>query len=397
LIERILGAKHGIFIGDGGKGMILKIIRRNDSLQGRNIAILLLITISICLLIPSGSAQDIQIIDIYSDMDSADVTIHSDEHYSDITINADLIFGGEVVSSRLFTINKITPDTDITKVTFWDVTNPENGFYRTKMTLIMDGSVLETKYYNFSYGWPALPSLFIKDMIPDSSGISIILTPPITQYGTSPALTDMEYMLVDGDTVIYRTTDHRISVVQATPLSKQWNVLLKNNHQYSTRIKARISSPKDAVIARSEVFTAKDDACITELYKDETGASATVLGKSQVPFKGSTVFTVSKDSNTIEEINQSTPILISGDDETIEVTWSSRLPPGEYDLTVTVIGNDADILDRWDTIIEGKKNDSNNDQGTPVPTKSPGLSVFWALLSFIVIYLLFGRSGCLNR
>ena len=33
-------------------------------------------------------------------------------------------------------------------------------------------------------------------------------------------------------------------------------------------------------------FRAVDDAMITETYQDETGASATVIGNSRVPFKG---------------------------------------------------------------------------------------------------------------
>ncbi|MHC1574465.1 MAG: hypothetical protein ACXQTY_01485 [Candidatus Methanogasteraceae archaeon] len=49
-------------------------------------------------------------------------------------------------------------------------------------------------------------------------------------------------------------------------------------------------------------FTAIDDARIAELYRDETGASVTVKGHSQVPFAGDIVFTVSKDHEVIEEI-----------------------------------------------------------------------------------------------
>ncbi|TKY91934.1 MAG: hypothetical protein C5S46_03300 [Candidatus Methanomarinus sp.] len=375
--------------GKRGKGNTYLPKRENTYLRAVTIGIILLV-----LLLPSGSAQEIQITDIYSDIDMADITIQSKEQYSDLTINADLIFDGEVISSKQLFINEITPDCEIIKVASWDVTNTKDGAYCARMTLSENSKVLETKYYNFSYGWEALPRIYIKDMIPDSSGVSVILTPSTTQYGSNPVLTDIEYMLIDGDTAIYRTRDRRISVVQATPLSEDWNVLLENNHPYISRIKLRISSPQDTVIARSEGFTAKDNARITELYEDETGASVTVKGRSQVPFTGSLVFTVFKDGETIEEIKEQSPILMSGDDETTEVTWSSRLPTGIYDLSVTVGGNDKDIVDKWDTIIESKEDlydHGQNESESTEPTETPGFGIHLTIISILVIYLISGR------
>lgn len=351
-----------------------------------------MITFSVILIfiaVQSASAEDINIIDVYSNMDSADITLHAGEYYANITIDADLIFEEEVLASKKFIIEEAFPDTDITKVASWNIRNFEDGFYITRMTLSMDGSVLETGYYNFSYGTPTLPRIYIKDIIPDSSGVSVILSPYRTQYGTEAVLIDVEFMLVDRDTVIYQTTERRVSVVQATSLSKNWNVRLENNHPYSTRVKVKVPSARsrDAVIARSEDFTAKDDARITELYRDETGASATVLGLSQVPFTGSIVFTVSKDGETIEEILEKSPVLMSEDDETIEVTWSSRLPAGTYELSVKVVGNDGDVLDRWDTIIEAEESRYENVSATPTPKPTPGFSISSAAFAIMAIYL----------
>jgi len=345
-------------------------------------AVLMLISVH------SANAQDINIVDVFSDIDSTDITIHSGEHYTDVTLEAELIFKGNILESKQFHIKEISSDTDITKIAFWEMTNPEEGFYRTIMTMSMDGSVLETKYYNFSYGWQAMPGISIKDIVPDSSGISIILAPYITTTGSKPVLADIEYMLVDDDTVIYRTTDNRVTVVQATPLSKDWNVLLENNHDYSTRVKARISSPKDAVIAQSEYFTSKDDVRITELYRDETGASATVEGYSQVPFDGCVVFTVTKDDTIIEEVREKSPILTNDDDETIEIIWTRKLAAGIYGLSVEVIGNDGDILDRWDTVIESDYDSSANATPEPTPTETPGFGIIPATFVLLLLYLL---------
>ena len=345
--------------------------------------------ILILIAVQVASAEDIGIIDLYSSIDSADVTLHSGAHHTNITIDAELMLEGEVLRKERFVIDEVLPDIGITKVASWDLKSTEDGFYITRMTLTVDGSVLETRYHNFSYGSPALPRIFIKDIIPDSRGVSVIISPYRTQFGTQAVLTDVEYMLVDGDTVIYRTTDQRVDVVQATPLSKDWTVRLLNNHPYSARVKIKVPSQRqrDFVIARSVDFTAEDDARITELYRDETGASVTVLGLSQVPFTGEIVFTVSKDGEIIEEIRERSPILMSEDDETIEVIWSSRLPAGTYELSVKVVGNDGDLVDRWDTVIEAEESRYVNVSQAPTPEKTPGFNIYQAAFAIMAIYL----------
>ena len=358
--------------------------------------IVFLMAVLILMSVHSANAEDINIVDVYSDIDSTDITIHSGEHYADITLKAELTFKGNILESKQFHIEEISSDTDITKIAFWEIPNPKEGFYRTIMTMSMDGSVLETKYSNFSYGWQAMPGVSIKDVVPDSSGISIILAPYTTTTGSKPVLADVEYMLVDGDTVIYRTTDNRVTVEQATPLSKDWNVLLENNHDYSTRVKARISSPEDAVIAQSKDFTSKDDVRITELYRDETGASATVEGYSQVPFDGYVVFTVTKDDTIIEEVREKSPILTNDDDETIEIIWTRKLAAGIYGLSVEVIGNDGDILDEWDTVIESDYDISADATPEPTPTETPGFGIVSATFALVSLFILSGRMDRRN-
>lgn len=362
-----------------------------------NKSAIMVFSILLVSLVPLAGAEEINIVDIFSDIDSADVTLHSDAHYTDLELDAELILKGEVLASKQFNIEEISPDSDMTKVVAWDITNPKDGYYRTRMTLSADGSVLETRYYNFSYGWQALPRIFIKDIVPDSSGISVILSPSVTAVGSEPVIVDVEYMLVDGDTVIHRATERRVTVVTATPLSYEWNVLLENNHDYSTRVKARLSSPREAVIAISEDFTSTDEVRITELYRDETGSSATLEGYSQVPFDGSVVFTVSKDDVVIEQVREKSPILTTGDDETIEIIWDSKLAAGIYALSVEVLGNDGDILDRWDTVIESEYDTSADATPSPTPTETPGFGIVPAIFAMFALILFFGwkehRSG----
>jgi len=361
------------------------------------LAVLMFLAILSSAAAQTASIGDIEIVDLYSSIDSADVTIHPEVHLTNITIDAELILEEEVLRRERFVIDEAPPDIETTKVVLWDLKSPEDGFYITRMTLSMDGSVLGTRYHNFSYGSPALPRVFIKDIIPDSRGVSVIISPYRTVYGTQAVLTDVEYMLVDGDTVIYRTTDQRVDVVQATPLSEDWNVRLENNHQYSTRVKIKVPSQRqrDAVIARSVDFTAIDDARITELYRDETGASATVLGLSQVPFTGEIVFTVSKDGETIKEIREKSPILMSDDDETTEVIWDSRLPAGTYELSVKVVGNDGDVVDVLETVIEAEDSGYNASATSATsPEETPGFNIYEVVFAVVAagLFLIFRRN-----
>lgn len=84
------------------------------------------------------------------------------------------------------------------------------------------------------------------------------------------------------------------------------------------------------------MFTARGNAKITDIFQDETGASATVIGSSQVPFEGNLVFSVyelseasgKEDSGLVESTRAEVPVLLNNDDETVEVALSQRLPKG---------------------------------------------------------------------
>jgi hypothetical protein len=97
-----------------------------------------------------------------------------------------------------------------------------------------------------------------------------------------------------------------------------------------------------------------DDAKITDVYKDEIGASATIEGESQVPFDGYVQFTVydGDEENIVESAIMRSPILLTEDDETVEAIWENRLQEGKYKLVIEVIGNDGDVLDIQETIID---------------------------------------------
>jgi len=189
---------------------------------------------------------------------------------------------------------------------------------------------------------------------------------------------------VEGNDIIYLTKDEKISI-HTTPLTvnKRWNTLLVNNKEYTGRVKVRISDPGSIIVA-TDTFTSMDDAEITDIYKDEIGASATIAGNSQVPFDGYVRFTVySENSDEImESAIRRSPILLTEDDETVESIWKNSLAEGRYKLAIEIIGNDGDVLDIQETVIDVEKvTVISNDipEGTEEGNSTPSFLITTAL------------------
>jgi hypothetical protein len=79
-----------------------------------------------------------------------------------------------------------------------------------------------------------------------------------------------------------------------------------------------------------------------------------VMGRSRVPFEGSLKFDLHQDGALMTSVEEKTPILLAGDDETVEISWNGTLDPGIYRLTIQLLGNDGDLLDVEEAIIEAK-------------------------------------------
>ena len=133
-------------------------------------------------------------------------------------------------------------------------------------------------------------------------------------------------------------------------------------------------------------FVAKDDAVITETYEDETGASATVLGDSRVPFMGMLRFTLNHNGTVLETIEKKTPVLLTGKDETVEISWNKTLDPGVYQLSVVLLGNNGDVRDVKESVFEAKPlpKSGNNTTTQKQSPLSPELSVA-ALITAVLL------------
>lgn len=349
-----------------------------------------------------------RIAELYSDLESFDVTIYSTQPEENLTLEVSLVRPGkgteEVITTQEFSTGSFPANTRVTKVGFWDVRNAERGAYTLKARLLEQGQVLSESKSDFVYGSNSASRLQVSDLIPNSDGIAVVLSP------NQVSLFDIEYMLVDGHDVIYKTKTEKASLTSIPEaFSASWGTLLESNKEYTGRVKVQVYSPSKGFITSTENFTARDDAKITDIYQDETGASATVLGHSQVPFEGSLVFSVyelqetprSSSSVFVESVRERVPVLLNDDDETVEVAWRERLTEGVYRLEIELLGNDGDIIERRETIIESDLSPSNASEVSPGAENetsgenggegTPGFSVTAGIAGLALVFALFKK------
>jgi hypothetical protein len=316
---------------------------------------------------PAGEAGTARISDLYSDLESFDVTLFSNQPEENLSLEVLLVriegLNEETLGRQVFSAGSFPANTSVMKVGFWNFRNPERGAYALRAKLLAEEKILSEAKYDFAYGSNSASKLQVNDLVPNSQGISIALSPK------EASLFDIEYMLVDNSNVAYFTKTEKLSLTSAPDIfSASWGTLLENNKEYTGRVKIQVYSPDKEFISSTENFTARDDAEISDIFKDETGASATVFGRSQVPFEGILIFSVyeleensKKGTPRLVESSQArVPVLLNNDDETIEVAWSHRLTKGVYRLEIELLGNDGDVIEQRETILESDLSQASN-------------------------------------
>jgi len=379
-------------------------------------AVLFLLVLFLISILPA-SAEDtsqvdgtrqVRIAELYSDLESFDVTLYSNQPEENLTLEVSLVRpergNEEVIATQAFSTGSFPANTRVMKVGLWDIRNAERGAYTLRARLLEQGKVLSESEYGFVYGSNSASKLQVDDLVPNSEGIAVVLSP------NQASLFDLEYMLVDGHDVIYSAKTEKAALTSVPEtFSASWGTLLENNKEYTGRVKVRVYSPSRGFLASTENFTSRDDAEITDIYQDETGASATVLGRSQVPFEGNLVFSVSELQETsgigssvfVESIRERVPVLLNADDETVEVAWKERLTEGVYRLEIELFGNNGDVIERRETIIESDLsplNASETSPGTGNATSGenggnsiPGFSLASGIAGFAVVFSLFKK------
>lgn len=292
----------------------------------------------------TGTAYSQEIVDLYSSIESTDVAVSGD--VGGYALRLDLTLDGKVLQTR-----NLALDGPGTWIASWTAFDAEEGSYNVCASLWKNKTKASRKCYNFYYGGPAPVRFDVRDFYADSRGMHLSIS------GRDPTIVDIYYMLISGNKAIYVSRDKAVPIsgglAAPTQIDYAWKQILENNKEYTGRVKI-VELNHNQTRAFMNTFTAMDDAKITETYEDEIGASATVLGNSRVPFNGTLRFELSRNGVPIAQIEKKTPVLLAGDDETVEISWNRTLDPGVYQLSIVLLGNDGDIRDVAESIIEAK-------------------------------------------
>lgn len=323
----------------------------------------------------TGDAHSSEITDLYSSIESADVTLEGD--VAGMVLQMDLIEEG-----RRITTQSLTADGPGTWIVRWPSFSAQKGSYDVCASLQENGTAVSRKCYTFYYGGVEPIRFDMRDFRADSRGMHLAMS------ARDPTVVDIYYMLIDGNKAVYVTREQVIPIsgINALPIAKDyaWKQILENGHEYAGRVKiVELNHNQSRAFMNS--FLAVEDAMITETYQDETGASATVMGNSRVPFEGSLQFILSQNGYVLNTTEKRTPVLLTGDDETVEITWNQTLEPGLYQLRTVLLDRGGVVMDLEENVIEAEPLVRSNATGAAEKSNFPPGSAVLALLVIVLL------------
>jgi hypothetical protein len=341
---------------------------------------------AVALITISATAQAQEIVEIYSDLQSCDATVEGEAE--GCLLDVGLSFQGRTIQNKTLAL-----DGQGTWIFMWDLPKAEEGPYSVCAKLEKEGKIVSQRCFDFYYGGMTDIRFDVRDFHADQKGTNLLIS------SDDLAVVDIYYMLIVGGKALYISKDEAVpisgSMGSPAEIKRVWKQLLENNQNYSGRVKI-VETKNGQKRAFMNAFVAKDDAEITDTYEDETGASATVMGESMVPFIGSLRFELYEDGRLATSVEENTPVLLSGDDETIEVSWNETLDPGLYQLKIYLLGNDGDVIDLSESVIESEMihNASEAVETVEEEKSSPTTTAVGALIliAFAVVVYLIVRS-----
>ncbi len=326
------------------------------------------------LLAMAGVAHSSEIADLYSNMESADVAVQGD--VAGMTLRLDMIDNEKLLASR-----NITLDGPGTWIVNWPEKDVEKGSYDVCAHLIENERIVSSKCYSFYYGGVEPIRFDVRDFRADSRGMHLAIS------ASDPTVVDIYYMLIEGNKAAYVTREQVIPISGsfAMPITKDysWKQILEGGHQYAGRVKI-VELNHNLTRSFMNSFVAIEDAKITETYQDETGASATVMGNSRVPFKGNLRFILSQNGTVLNITEKTTPVLLTEDDETVEIAWNKTLEPGIYQLRTILLGQSGSVIDLEENVIEAKpllrSNTTDTEKKASFPAEASALALIMTVL-----------------
>lgn len=339
----------------------------------------------------NSASANIEIVDIFSDFTSSDVTILSDNDIPHGTAIFELFYEGRTVESHEIPF-QLKAGVPVSKVIMWQK-KPQYDYYSVNVSIYNGSHLFDRRSYPVSYGTVSMPSFHVVDFSPSNRGVQLLLRP------FNPSAVDIKIELLEKNDVLYTETKEDVSLTANTEIEMIWPFLLTKDKTYVTRAKILTHRlyAQDLINTYIADFTANEDVEILQddVEVDEYGVSATLRGKSQVPFDGAILVTAENRGTgethtyrqTIEEI------LISGKEDTAGIVWD-ELAPGTYDIEILAVNQDNDPLDKYETVLRIPEEATVEE--TPQVKSTPGftaLTVLVFLIGILAVAVRMKRGG----
>jgi hypothetical protein len=336
---------------------------------------------------PVSAQPQVEIISLFSDENSMDITLQSHNSIENGHIEFTLSHQDDIIITRTIDLD-MPEDSKLTKVIIWDTQLHSNAnSYTAKATVYSNDELINESSCKFSYGFITLPRFKIVDLSATSSGASVLLIP---RKLSDPTVADITFELVYQNEIIYSKTKEDISIIQSTPLSINWPILLKDQADYIVRVMAFSHAPQ---ITSSYVtgFTSCQDIEIddTDVDVDDFGGSVTLFGRSQVPFDGIVEIELRQDGAEPLIYSDRSDILTLNRDDTVGMVWND-LDPGVYNVFILVKTLKGDILDRYETVLLIPE--PINPISKPTEKTTPGFNIILTLVMITVSFALIRKN-----
>ncbi len=281
----------------------------------------------------------------------------------------------------------IAPGKEITKVIIWDL-QPQFQTYVATVSVLVDGKSVDETSYKFSYGFAIWPRFQVVDLSASGRGASLLLRP---WKVSNPGVADFVFQLIQDGEVIYSKTKEDIPVIQSTPLSIDWPILLDDNTEYSVRVKA-ISHTPDITSSYVTSFTANQEVEIDDMDVDvdDFGVSVTLFGRSQVPFDGIVEVELHKDGSDPIVFTGKPELITLNRDDTVGIVWDDDLDPGTYQVNIHILTLEDEILDRYETMLFIPERTSPPSQ--PTQSRTPGFTILLTIPGIIYAAMISSRK-----
>ena len=320
-----------------------------------------------------AAASFLEISDLFSSMESADITVNGE---GEGALQLDLIHDGEKIASR-----NLALDGPGTWAIRWPAIQTKSGSYNCCASLVHNQTKISERCFNFYHGGVEPIRFDVRDFRADSRGMHLAIS------ASDSTVVDIYYMLLEGGKAVYITREQSVPIAgsYSSPIAKDytWKQILQKGHSYEGRVKI-VELNYNQIRAFMNSFQAVDDASISETYQDETGASATVLGNSRVPFVGYLRFILYQNGSLLNITEKKTPVLLAGDDDTVEITWNGTLEPGIYQLRTILLSQDGSVMDLEENVIEAeplqKINATDTAEKSGLPAGLAALTIFIAAI-----------------